>query len=152
MNARQVVDNHLRAIENGDWERASSFIADDYTMTGTIPFPVSLFVKIRKPSALTMHKARRRALPNFRFNERYVEETDDCVKIQVNLTGTHTGTIDYRGILRGIPVIPATNKAVKLNPEYFTYYVREGLIYKTVGDIPKNAGVQGLVKAVRTEQ
>ena len=152
MNTRQIVENHLRAIENGDWDHALSFIAENYTMTGTIPFPISLFVKIRKSGALTMHQARRRALPDFRFNEIYLEESDGHVKIQVNLTGTHTGTIDYRGILRNIPVIPATNKAVKLNPEYFTYYVRENQIYKTVGDIPKNAGVQGLVKAVRTEQ
>ncbi len=148
MNAREVLDNHLRAVENGDWERALSYIAENYSMTGTIPFPISLFVKLGKSRALTMHQARRRALPDFRFNEIYLEESDQHVKIQVNLTGTHTRTIDYWGILRGIPVIPATNKAVKLNPEYFTYYVRENLIYKTIGDIPKNAGVQGLVRAV----
>jgi hypothetical protein len=152
MNAQQVVNDHLRAIENGDWERALSFIAETYTMTGIVPFPISLFVKIRKSGALTMHQARRRALPDFKFNESYLEVADDHVKIQVNLTGTQTGTIDYRGILRGIPVIPPTNKAVKLNPEYFTYYVQNNMIYKIIGDIPKNAGVQGLVKAVSQEQ
>lgn len=151
MNARQVVESHLRAVENGDWERALSFIADDYIMTGTIPFPVSLFVKIRKSGALTMHQARRRALPDFRFNETYLEQAPDHVRIQVNLTGTHSGTIDYRGILRGVPVIPPTHKAVKLNPEYFTYYVRGDQIYRTVGNIPKDAGVKGLVKAVSKE-
>lgn len=152
MNARQVVNNHLRAVENGDWEQAALLIAENYTMIGIVPFPVSLFVKIRKSGALTMHQARRRALPDFKFNETYLEETDNHVKIQVNLTGTHTGTIDYRGILRGVPVIPPTNIAVKLNPEYFTYYVLDNKIYKIIGDIPKNAGVQGLVKAVSAKQ
>jgi hypothetical protein len=55
----------------------------------------------------------------------------------VNLTGTHTGVIDYRGLVRGIPVVQPTGKLVKLNPEWFGYYVRGGLIYRRVGAIPK---------------
>ena len=31
---------------------------------------------------------------------------------------------------------------VKLNPEWFNYYVRVGLIWKALGDIPKDTGVR----------
>lgn len=148
MTPKEIVNLHLRAVENGEWEKANSYIAEDYITTGVIPFPVSLFIKLKKDSALTMHKARKRALPDFKFNEEYQEVSGDSVKIQVNLTGTQTGTIDYTKELRGIPVIPPTNKFVKLNPEWFEYFVKDDKIYKVIADIPKNAGVKGLVKAV----
>lgn len=149
MNAKEVLFQHLRAVEAGDWETALSHISEQYQLAGVIPFPISLFVRIGKAQALDMHKARKRALPDFRFNEDYIETTDHSVSIQVNLTGTHTGVIDYRGLVRGIPVIPPTGKSVKLNPEWFTYEVRDNLITRTVGKIPKNAGVSGLVRVVR---
>ncbi|MEO6062013.1 MAG: ester cyclase [Thermoflexales bacterium] len=149
MNAKQTVTAHLRAIEAGDWDKANSYIADDFSMTGTVPFPVSLFVKIGKKDALRMHIPRRKAMPDFRFNETVLEETDDRVKIQVNLSGTHTGVIDYTGVLRGVPVIPPTGKKVNLPAEYFTWFVRDGKIAKVIAEIPKGAGVQGLVRAVK---
>lgn len=148
MSAKDVLFKHLRAVEAGDWDTALSQISDDYRLAGVIPFPISLFVRIGKAQSLDMHKARKRALPDFRFNEDYLETSDQSVSIQVNLTGTHTGVIDYRGLVRGIPVVQPTGKAVKLNPEWFTYEVRNGLITRTVGKIPKNAGVPGLVRAV----
>jgi predicted ester cyclase len=148
MKAKQIVTEHLRAVEAGDWDRALSFIADDYAMTGTVPFPISLFVKIGKKDALRMHVPRKRALPDFQFNETVLAETDDSVKLQVNLSGTHTGVIDYTGILRGVPVIQPTGKRISLPAEYFTWFVRDDKIVKTIGEIPKGAGVQGLVRAV----
>jgi predicted ester cyclase len=147
-NAREIVASHLRAVEAGDWEKALSYLSEDYTMRGTIPFPISLFVKITKKEALRMHLPRKKALPDFKFNEKYLEEAPERVKIQVNLSGTHTGIIDYRGILRGIPVVPPTGKRVNLNSEYFEYFVRDGLIVKTIGYIPKDAGVKGLIRGV----
>jgi hypothetical protein len=148
LNLKEIVFAHLKAIEEGDWEKSLSFIADNYQAEGLVPFPISLFVKIGKKDALIMHKARKRALPDFKFNETVIGESEISVKLQINITGTHTGIIDYRGILRGIPVIQPTGKFVKLNPEYFEYFVKDDKIVKTVGNIPKNAGVKGLVKAV----
>lgn len=147
-SAKAIVQKHLRAVEAGQWEEADALIGEDYVMTGIIPFPINLFVKIRKKDALRMHKPRKRAMPDFRFNERVLEESADRVKFQVNLSGTHTGVIDYQGILRGVPVIQPTGKKVALPAEYFTYFVRDGKIVKTIGEIPKNAGVQALIRAV----
>jgi len=149
MKALDMVQAHLRAVEAGDWDTALSYIGDEYQMTGTIPFPISLFVKIGKKDALRMHIPRKRALPDFKFNETVLSETPNTVKLQVNLTGTHTGPIDYTGVLRGVPVIAPTGKKVSLPSEYFTFTLRDGKIVKTVGEIPKNAGVQALVRAVQ---
>jgi len=148
ISAKDTAHQHLQAVEAGDWDTALSYLADNYIVTGTIPFPVSLFVKIRKKDAMRMHKPRKRALPDFKFNEKVLEESEDRVKFQMNISGTQTGIIDYTGILRGIPVIQPTGKRVNLPSEYFTYVVKDGLIIKTIGEIPKNAGVQALVRAV----
>ena len=148
MNAREIVEKHLRAVELGNWVEADSYIADDYSLSGIVPFPISLFVRIGKKDALRMNKPRKRAMPDFHFNETVLEQAPDRVKIQANLSGTQTGVIDYIGVLRGIPVVQPTGKKVNLTAEFFTYFVRDDKIFKTIGEIPKGAGVQGLVRAV----
>lgn len=37
MKARESVAQHLRAVEDGDWDKAMSFIDAEYSMTGTFP-------------------------------------------------------------------------------------------------------------------
>lgn len=148
-SAKEVVLEHLRNVEQGNWQAADAAIADSYSMTGTIPFPVSLFVKIGKAQAMQMHKPRKRAMPDFKFNERILEETPNRIKLEINLTGTQSGVIDYTGVLNGIPVIQPTNKKLKLAAEFFTYFVKDNQIVRTIGEIPKGAGVDGLIKAVQ---
>ena len=63
MKAKEIALLHLRALEAGNWDEAMKYIADDYRVTGLIPFPISLFVKIGKKDALRMHKPRKRAMP-----------------------------------------------------------------------------------------
>jgi len=61
----EVVMLHLRAVEAGDWDKANSYLADDYKMKMEgMPF----FVSIKKSDALNMHKARKTAFPDFKFN------------------------------------------------------------------------------------
>lgn len=148
-SARTVVSAHLRALEAGDWDRAAAVIAADYRAIGAIPFPISLFVRLGQDAALTMHIARRRAMPDFRFNETYLVDEPNHVRIQVELSGTHTGVIDYTGILNGVPVVEPTGKAVKLPREFFDYYVRDGKIVLVVIEIPADAGVPALLRAVQ---
>ena len=54
------------AVEVGDLEKVDAYIASQYTLTGTIPFPVSLFVKITKKDALLATPAYCAAYPSFR--------------------------------------------------------------------------------------
>lgn len=65
----EIVLLHLRAVEAGDWEKANRYLADDYKMKMEgMPF----FVSIKKADALSMHKARKLAFPDFKFNEKTV--------------------------------------------------------------------------------
>ena len=84
----------------------------------------------------------KRALLDFKFNERVLEETDEVAKFQVNLSGTHTSVIDSTSVLRGMPVVQPTGKQVSLPSRFFTYYVRAGKIVKTIGAMEIPHGIQ----------
>ncbi|MFN8277358.1 MAG: ester cyclase [Chitinophagales bacterium] len=138
----EVVKLHLRAVENGDWETANSYLADDYRMKMEgMPF----FVRIGKPDALAMHIARKQAFPDFKFNEQVEMEKDNEVKLAIYLTGTHTGILDYPKNV-GVPKTPATGKSIHLPSEYFTYAVENNKIVYTYGMIPEGHGPKALME------
>jgi predicted ester cyclase len=134
----KLVKEHLRAIEAGNWELALSYLSENYTMTGLAPFP------IRKDHALDIHKARKAAFPDFKFNEEILESTQDIVKIRVHITGTHLGELKYP--MGNLPVVPPTGKQIDLPYEYFDYTVKDNKINGVLGRIPEGAGSQAMMK------
>lgn len=140
--AKEIVLAHLRAIEKGDWNEANAFLADNYQMKMEgMPF----FVSIKKGDALNMHKARKTAFDDFKFNEKIEWEKDNQVKIAVYLTGTHTGLLDYPKNV-GVPQTPATGKKINLPSEYFVYSVENDKIVYTYGEIPEGHGPKALME------
>jgi hypothetical protein len=138
---QEIVREHLRAIEAGEWEKAAAMLSDDYTMKMKgMPF----FVKIDKSKAFDVHKARKTAFPDFKFNETMTDVGKNGVKITVKLTGTHTGMLDYP--VGDVPKTPATGKTVNLPEEYFTYYIEGDKIVHTYGEIPEGNGPPALKK------
>ena len=141
-----VVQAHLRTIEAGDWATAQSQLASDFSMQMKgMPF----FAKIDVDHALDMHKARKRAFPDFRFNEKIESVQGNAVKIAVYLTGTHTGFLDYP--IDAVPKLEATGKAIDLPAEYFTYYVEHDTIRRVFGEIPPGHGPPALKKQLGVE-
>jgi len=138
----KIVTEHLRAVENGNWVKAESYLAEDYKMKmDGMPF----FVSIKEENALDMHKARKDAFHDFKFNEVIEDTSDNQVKIAVYLTGTHTGLLDYPERI-GIPKTEATGKKVNLPAEYFTYSIENDKIVHTYGEIPDGHGPAALLK------
>jgi hypothetical protein len=138
----ETVQAHLRAVEQGNWELANSYLAEGYTMKMKgMPF----FVSIAKSQALDMHKARKQAFPDFSFNEKSEgAEGGNGVRIGVYLKGTHTGYLDYP--INEVPKLQATGKSIDLPVEYFTYYVEKDKIVYTYGEIPDGHGPVALKK------
>lgn len=145
---REIVQEHLRAAEAGDFAKADSYLAESYAMkmSGT-PF----FVVIRKANALDMHKARKRAFPDFRFNEKIEWEKDNQVKIAVYLTGTHLGVLEYPSAV-GVPRTEPTGRKIDLPAEYFVYSVEGDKIVHTYGEIPEGHGPTALMKQLGIEK
>jgi hypothetical protein len=135
-----IVREHLRAVEAGDWTKAASYLADNYAMKMKgMPF----FISIKKDNAFDMHKARKQAFPDFTFNEKIEgKEGENGVKIAVYLKGTHTGYLDYP--IAEVPKLQATGKKIDLPSEFFTYYVENDKILYTYGEIPEGHGPAAL--------
>ena len=142
LSPTEIVKAHLRAIENGDWDKANSYLADSYKMKMKgMPF----FVSIKKDDALSMHKARKTAFADFKFNEIIESATDNQVKVAIYLTGTHTGLLDYPKNV-GVPKTEATGKKINLPSEYFIYSVENDKIVDTYGEIPDGHGPKALME------
>lgn len=136
---RDVVLAHLRAAEEGDWPAAEALLGDSYTMQMK---GMPSWVSIGRANGLDMHRARKRAFPDFRFNEQVLAEEGNSVKIAVFLTGTHTGPLDYP--IAEVPKVAATGRPINLPAEYFTYYVKNDRIIHTFGEIPEGSGPPAL--------
>lgn len=140
--AVDVVRAHLRACERGDWDEALTYLSDDYGMRMEgMPFFVP---SIKRDKALDVHKARKRAFPDFKFNERVLSSDGTEVKIAVYLSGTHTGFLDYP--VGDVPKLEPTGRTIDLPAEYFTYTVENGRIVRTRGRIPDGHGPAALKK------
>ena len=138
----KIVTEHLRAVEKGNWVKADSYLSEDYKMKMEgMPF----FVSIKKENALDMHKARKKAFPDFKFNEVIEDISENQVIISVYLTGTHTGLLDYPERI-GIPKTEATGKKVNLPAEYFIYSLENDKIVHTYGEIPEGHGPDALME------
>jgi len=135
------VQAHLRAAEAGDWETAEGHLADGFEMQMK---GMPSWVKIGRPNALDMHKARKTAFPDFKFNEQVVSQQGNAVTVAVYLTGTHTGPLDYP--IAEVPKLAPTGRSIDLPAEYFTYYVEKDLIRRVFGVIPEGHGPPALKK------
>ncbi len=135
----ELVQAHLRAIEAGDFTTAETQLDPQFTMQlKGMPF----FVKIPFADALAMHRARKKAFPDFTFNEK-IESTDgNSVRIAVFLKGTHTGFLDYP--IKDVPKLEATGKTIDLPAEYFTYFFENDRVRRVYGEIPEGHGPTAL--------
>ena len=141
-----LVSAHLRAVEQGDWATAEAHLASDFSMQMKgMPF----WVSIDRPHGLDMHKARKKAFPDFKFNEQVIREKGNAVTVAVYLTGTHTGPLDYP--LDTVPKMGPTGRSIDLPAEYFTYYVENDRIRRIFGEIPEGHGPPALKKQLGVE-
>jgi len=137
----ELVLAHLRAIEAGDWKTAEAQLDPEFSMQMKgMPF----FVKIPFADALSMHKARKRAFPDFTFNEKLDPVLGNSVRVAVFLKGTHTGFLDYP--IKEVPKLEATGKSIDVPAEYFTYYFENDRIRHIYGEIPEGHGPAALKK------
>ncbi|HZI15635.1 MAG TPA: ester cyclase [Myxococcus sp.] len=144
--AVELVRAHLRALEAGDWAAAEAQLSEDFEMQMKgMPF----WVEIGRPNALDMHKARKKAFPDFRFNEQVTQEEGNAVTVSVFLTGTHTGPLDYP--IDEVPKLGPTGRAINLPAEHFTYYVQKDRIHRVYGEIPEGHGPPALKKQLGVE-
>lgn len=137
MNAVETVRAVLAAIEASEWERARSYLADDFTFGGAVP-------QLIGPDAwLGVHRALGAAMPDFAFNARDFHDENGKVDLQVQITGTQTRELALP--VPGIAPIPPTGRRISQPTENCSVTLRENkLVSYVVSEVP-GGGLPGIL-------
>ena len=138
MNAQQITQKVLKAIEDQDWEGAQSLLAGDFTFSGAVPQPIGA------AEWLGVHRALAKAMPDIRFNYVATGGDDGLAEGTVQVSGLNTGELALP--FPGLPHIPATGRRIT-NPRERVRVRAQGdkLTNYEVEQVP-DGGVAGILK------
>jgi hypothetical protein len=140
MNATSIAKTALAAWEAHDLGKVASLLAEDFAMTGVAP------ILLDKPAFLTFQQVHNAAFADWKFNPEVVEEQGDQVKLDIQITTTHTGTYDVSKLGIPVPPIPATGKRRQWPQESLTFTVKNGQVTAIQADTPPDGGLIGTLE------
>ncbi len=128
------------ALESRDFDRAASYMTDDFVFSGPVPQPIG------KQEFIAVQSAFEDAFQDWSFNSHDEVEQGDKVVAAVQITGTHTRDLVLP--MPGMPPIPATNKRVSLPVEHITFTFRGDKIASLTSDNVPGGGVPGVLQQI----
>lgn len=143
MNDVEVASKVFELIEAKDTAGAKALLADGMTFSGPVPEPVG------GDMWMGLHDKLNAGFPDWSFNLSGVHQHGDVVHATAQITGTHTGDLDLSPM--GMPVVPATGKAIQLPQEELSISVVDGKITSVHGDPVPGGGVMGILQQLGVE-
>jgi predicted ester cyclase len=137
MDTKATVQALMDAVQKGDFERAKSYLSNDFKFSGAVPEPISGEAWIGMSANL------KAAFPdlNYRFN---IENVDgDTAHISAELSGTHKGDLDLMSMDMG--VISPTGKSFKATREKGKAMVRNGKVTSFTLERTEGAGLMAIL-------
>ena len=104
MNAQTTVQTLLDFIQQGNFEKTRSLLAEGFRFSG--PVPTALNTK----GWLTMSASLKAAFPDLDYRFQVIGMDGARVRITAQLSGTHTGDLDLSSMM-DMGTIPATYKS-----------------------------------------
>src|SRR5947209_245276 len=138
MNKTETVKAFSSALESKDFDKAASYLSDDFTLSGPTPQPVG------KNEFIAIQSAFIYAFPDWAFNLSHMEEQGEKVLATVQITGTHGQPL----VVPGMPPIPATNKKVSLPEEHLVFTFKDDQIASLSSDEVPGGGVPGVLQQI----
>jgi hypothetical protein len=140
MTKTETVKAFSAALEARDFEKAASYLTDDFALSGPLPQPIG------KQEFIAVQSAFEDAFQDWSFNSHDEVEQGYKVLAAVQITGTHT--IDLVLPMPGIPPIPATNKKVSLPVEHITFTFKGDQIASLTSDNVPGGGIPGVLQQI----
>ncbi len=138
MNAQQITQKLVKAIEDQDWDGAQALLAKDYTFSGAVPQPIG------GAEWLGVHRALANAMPDLRFNFTATGGNDGIVEGTVQMSGTNTG--DLALPIPGLPRVPATGRKITLPVEHVRVKAQGDKLINWEVEPVTDGGVPGILK------
>jgi ketosteroid isomerase-like protein len=135
MSALETVKALDNQISGGDLNEAADMLADDFKFVGVAPAPLG------KQEAIGVWTAIRAAAPDFSHNLRDLREAGNMVYGVVEVTGTHTGTLN----VPGAPALAATGRPLHNPAERVAITVRNGKAVEWVVEQVPGGGLSGIM-------
>jgi predicted ester cyclase len=137
MSKVDTVKAFAEALEARDFNRAASYLTDDFVLTGPTPQPVG------KQEFIAIQSAFQNAIQDWKFNSHDEVEQGDKVIAATQITGTQTHELVVP--IPGMPTIPATGKRISLPEEHLTFTFKGDKIAGVTTDNTPGAGVPGVL-------
>lgn len=137
MNPKETVQALMEAIQIGNFEKAKSYLSNDFKFSGPVPEPISGAEWIGLSAKL------RAAFPDLDYQFITDGASGDTVNITAQLRGTHKGDLDLTAMHMGI--IPATGKSFKAAREHGKAMVRDGKVISLALDPTRGAGLMAIL-------
>jgi hypothetical protein len=137
MDPKATVQTLMDAVQQGDFVKAQSLLADDFQFSGPMPQPVN------GPAWIAMSAVLKAAFPdlNYRFNIESME--GNTAHVAAELKGTHKGNLDLTAM--GMGVIPATNKSFASKHEHGEAIVQDGKVKTFAMKPTEGAGLMAIL-------
>ena len=91
MDAKGTVRALMDAIQQGDFEKAKTFLSKDFQFSGSAPQPVD------GDAWLATSRSMKKAFPNLDYHFHLENMYANTARISMQLRGTQTGTLDLTG-------------------------------------------------------
>lgn len=140
MTKTETIKAFSAALEARDFEKAASYLSDDFVFSGPLPQPIG------KQEFIAVQKAFGDAFEDWSFNSHDEVEQGDKAIAAVQITGTHTSDLVLP--MPGIPPIPATYKKVSLPEEHLEFTFKGDKIASLTSDNVPGGGVPGALQQI----
>ena len=137
MSATETVKAVIAALETHHFEQAASYLSHDFVFSGITPEPVGA------NEFLGMQQSVQTAFPDWSFNAADFHEQGETVKLTLQITGTHSATLDLSPV--GLPPIPATGKHISLPRDPAEVTVKGGKVTAFKNSPSAHGGLHGLL-------
>jgi predicted ester cyclase len=137
MNPAAIAKAALSAWEEGNPAKTAELLAEDFTLIGPAPVPLD------KSAFLAFQQVHNEGFADWKFNPEVAEERDDYVRLDIQITATHTGVYDVSKLGLPVPPIPATGKRRQWPQESLTFTVKEGKISSIHAQVAPEGGIAG---------
>ena len=140
MTKTEITQAFSAALEARDFDKAASYLSDDFVLRGPTTQPIG------KQEFITVQSAFEDAFQDWSFNSHDEVEQGDKVFAAVQITGTHTRDLVLP--MPGVPPIPATNKEVSLPVEHLTFTFKGDKIASLTSDNVPGGGIAGVLQQI----
>jgi len=137
MDTRATVQALMDAVQMGNFERAQSYLSNDFKFSGPVPEPIS------GPEWIGLSANLKAAFPDLNYQFRIESVVGDTANITAQLKGTHKSDLDLTAMHLG--VIPSTGKSFKAALEHGKVMVRDGKVTSLANEPTEGAGLMAVL-------